>query len=456
MASFRTKDVEDQLKELNRYFSDYTQTPFDALKTAELSVQFAIDPSFGLNKQRFGWYSNENYLDETNIGVVDGKILLNTSATGSDSVRVRSAYPGQYIAHTVSEPGVGARIPSEHLEYDSEGRVSLTHGEISLEVAQWSDTAQQALNAHGVSYESDATYAQVRSGDQNVAFVPQSEWNIDTLDGSGVDDRNPSGVQLRPEDGFVHLFYYTWYGEGAYILAFGNPETQEVLPAHRYVPSEGNPPLEAPNMPVQVTVENQGTADPLACKVGGMQYVTHGSRSEGIGVGTRSIEETRVPASGYIDTPAATANESIDPFAEPGSPLVAVRRLQSDLRFKKGLRLEVNELFADVDSDIFVFIFDEFDPDNANINGSWTQPTSSGGDETGLETNTSLTTYSPSNPEIRGLTFISSSKNSTSTITGDSSSRVPLNATSIMTAVLAPGSNSTTPSPFIANIIEGF
>ena len=456
MASYGIKDVEDQLKDLNDYFSLSTQTPFDALKTAELDVQFAIDPSFGLNKQRFGWYSNRNFLDATNITEDGGKLVLTTTATGTDSVRLRSAYPGQYIAHTVSEPGVGARIPSEHLEYDSEGNVSLTHGEISIDIAQWSDTDQRALNSHGVSYEGDATYHQVRSGDQNVEFVKQENWNIDTLDGSDIEGRNPSGVHLRPEDGFVHLFYYTWYGEGAYILAFGDPNTQRVLPAHRYVPSEGNPPVEAPNMPVQVTVENQGTADPLECRVGGMQYVTHGARKKGVGVGTRSLEETRLPPSGYISTEVVTSNEAVKPFQEPGVPLMAIRRRLGDLRFEKGLRLEVTELFANVKSDIFVFIFDEYDGENANIDGTFTQPSGAGTDDTGLETNTNLTTYTPSNAEIRGVTFISSSKNSTTTITGDSSSRVPLQSTSVITAALAPGSNNTTTAPFIANIVEGF
>jgi len=42
------------------------------------------------------------------------------------------------------------------------------------------------------------------------------------------------------------------------------------------------------------------------------------------------------------------------------------------------------------------------------------------------------------------------------TAPGDSSSRVPLNATSVITAVKGSGENSTSPEPFIANVIEGF
>lgn len=432
-------------------------TPFGAEKTAEVDIQVSIDPSFGLNKQRFGWYSNGNFLDDANITEEKGKLLLSTSATSDDSVRLRSAYPGQYIAHTVSEPGLGATIPEKHLEFADDGTVSLTHGEISLEIAQWSDTNQRALNAHGISFESDATYAQVRAGDQNVAFVPQENWNIDTLDGSG-DAGNPSGKQLRPQDGYTYLFIYSWYGEGAYILAVADPASGKVLPMHWYVPDQNSDSVHSPNMPVQATVENQGTADPLECRVGGMSYITHGSRKAGIGVGTRSVEEARSTATGFIDTPAVFNNEAVDPLAEPGVPLIAVRRDTDQIRFEKALRMEIVDIFANVDSNIYVFVFDEYGDANANINGTFNRPTSTGmsGDETGLETNTDLTTYSPSRAEVRGVTFISSSKNSAVTVTGDSSSRVPLQATSVVTAALAPGANSTAAQPFVATIVEGF
>lgn len=442
--------TQEPIQNLNDLLTKFT--PYDAQKTAELDIQFAIDPSFGLNKQRFGWYSNQNFLDESNIDGVDGKFSLNTTATAGDSVRLRSAYPGQYIAHTLSEPGLGATIPEEHLEF-SNGLVSLTHGEISLDIAQWSDNNQRALNSHGISFEPDATYHQVRAGDTDVAKVAQEDWNIDTVDGNG-----PSGFELRPEDGYIYLFIYSWYGEGAYILAISHPDTSTIIPLNRYVPSQGDDSFHAPNMPVQATVENNGTADPLEALIGGMQYTSHGSRESGIGVGTRSIEEARDPAAGFIDTTVVLNDEAVDPFAEPGVPLLAGRRQVGDLRFEKGLRFELSDLFANVDSDIYLFAFDEYDVPGSGLDGTFSPPTSVGPntDETGVETNTTCTTYSPSTATIRGITYISSSKNSATTVTGDASSRIPLQATEVVTAALGQGENNTTPRPFIATLIEGF
>jgi hypothetical protein len=71
-------------------------TPFDAMKTAEQNVQFAIDPSHGLTKSRYAWYSNENRFDSTFVSEDIGAIGLQTGSSGSDTARIRSAFSGQY------------------------------------------------------------------------------------------------------------------------------------------------------------------------------------------------------------------------------------------------------------------------------------------------------------------------------------------------------------------------
>jgi len=435
----------------------YGDTPYGARKTAELNVQFSIDPSFGLSKHRYGWYSDGVFFDRTHFDTSGSRIGITTSATdGTSSARIRSAYPGQYISHTVAEPGLGAEINESNVERDADNLVSLTHGEISFEVSSIETDTGTGINAHGISYESDATYHQVRVDGQDVAKVPQEDWNIDTMDGSGDLD-NPSGLTLEPEGGYVYQFIYTWYGEGAMILALQDPDNG-IIPLNSYVPTgSANPPVTSPNLPVQVVIQNQGTADSLGATVGGMQFATHGSGD--LATTTRSTEEARHPPAGFISENTTLIDESVDPYQTTLAPLIAARR-NSEREVEKGLRLEVDNVLVNVQSDIYAFIFDEFDPAGANLDGTFSYPRSRNGTEGESEilTNTTCTTYSPTSESVlRGFVFIPSSKNSPTLVTGgDANSRVPLRSTVVVAAALAPGENNTTASPALVKFREGF
>jgi len=436
----------------------YGQTPYGATKTAELNVQFAIDPSFGLSEERYGWYSDGVFLDDTNITEANGRLKLETNAAdGASNVRLRSSYPGQYIAHTISEPGLGAEIDPSNIERDADNLVSLTHGEISLELGSIDTATQTGINAHGISYESDATYHQVRVDQQDVLKTPQKDWNIDTMDGSGDLD-NPSGLKLTPEDGYVYQFIYSWYGEGAMILALQDPDNG-IIPLNSYVPneSEGRPPLSSPNLPIQVTVLNKGTADSLSVTVGGMQYATHGKGD--IKTTTRTTEEARVTGGGFISDQVTLTDESVDPFNSTLSPLVAARR-NSELTVQKSLRFEVDNVLLDCQSDVYAFIFDEFRPGDSGLDGTFSPPKSKGATtrESRILTNTTATTYSPTTDSVlRGFVFIPSSKNDPALIVGgDASSRIPLRSTVIIAAALAPGENATAATPALVKFLEGF
>jgi len=427
------------------------ETPFGARKAAELDIQFSADPSFGLTKERYGWYSNDTLFDSTFFTENGGTIDIETSATSGDSARIRSAYAGQYISHTVAEPGLGLIIPSKHLEYDSNERVSLTHGEISAELVEWDDSTGSGINAIGLSFEPDATYVQVRRGDSNVDFVPQKDWNIDSLDGTG-----PSGVNFRPEDGYVYIFEYSWYGQGSITFKILNANKGEMIPFHR-TNIKGNPPTSTPNMPIQLTIENKTTADPLGARLGGLQFATHGSGNlEGDETG-RTTEETRHTASSYIDTNVTLVNDAIDPFEEPGRPLISARRDLSNLESRTSLSLEVIDFFINSGGDVYIFIFDEFDDANALTNASFGPPISRDAtNESRIETDTSATDYTPQSAALRGMLYVSGDKNAAEVITGDSSAKVPLESTTVVTAALPPGNNSTYAQPALLSLREGF
>ena len=60
------------------------------------------------------------------------------------------------------------------------------------------------------------------SGVGTTVTVPQSEWNRDTLDGSGPNDSNPSGIRLDISKAQIFVSEYEWLGVGAVRVGFIN------------------------------------------------------------------------------------------------------------------------------------------------------------------------------------------------------------------------------------------
>jgi hypothetical protein len=435
---------------------EISKTPWGAQKTADLDIQFAIDPSFGLTKERYGWYSNNTLFDDTFFSESEGKIELETTATSNDSARLRSAYPGQYVPHALAEPGIGASIPTEHLQFAADGTVSLTHGEISITVAEWSDSNDRGMNSMGISYESDATHFQLRSGDSNVALVKQANWNIDTLDGSNDRD-NPSGHQLTPQDGYVYHIFYTWYGQGTAILAVMPSDSEQVVPVHRFSPDANNNVVEQPNLSPTVVVENKGTAEALNCQVGGMQFATHGYRRENP-KNVRETAFTRRTTNSYIDVEGAITNNSYDPNAEPGKPLVAFRRDEGELNSRASISVGLQDIYANSSRAIMLYIWDEFNPGSALTGENFSQPTSRPGtDESRLQGDSEATDYTPSSDAVvRSVIYIDGNKRTPTSVQGRASARLPIEATGVVTAVKAVGRNNTDAQPFKLTVNEGY
>lgn len=429
---------------------DQFSTPYKGLKTAELNVQFTLDPTFGLSRKQYGWYSNEVLFDDTFFTEAQGTIDIETSATSGDVARLRSAYPGQYVSQTLAEPGMGMIIPSEHIERDENNRTSLTHGEISAELVEWDEATNSGINALGLSFEADGTYVQIRRGDNDTRFVHQKDWNIDPMDGTG-----PSGRILKPENGYVYNFPFTWYNQGAVYVVVYDAEVERYIPVHRAT-IDGELLVGTANLPMQITVENKTTADPLGCRVGGMQYSTYGG-----GVAnqaSRVTQETRHTTSDTLTDTVVTSENAIDPFAEPGYPLVAVRRDINNLESRASLSVRIRDLFINVDQDVWLFIFDEFNESSALTNQNFTQPVSTNNSsETRIQTDTSATDYTPSaDSTLRSIQYVSTGQKEVKDISGEGTSQIPLEAATVVTAALTQGSNNTDAQPFLINFEEGF
>jgi hypothetical protein len=62
--------------------------------------------------------------------------------------------------------------------------------------------------------------------------VPQSEWNIDTLDGTGFSTSNPSGIQLDPTKAQIFFSEYEWLGVGSVRVGFAIDG--RFIPVHQF------------------------------------------------------------------------------------------------------------------------------------------------------------------------------------------------------------------------------
>lgn len=430
--------------------------PYDALKTAEQQVQFSNDPSKGINKRRYHWWSNNSMFDLTNITSNDGRgtIDLDTTATGTDTVRVQSSLVGTYIAHTLAQPGIGIDVGTSNVSYDSNNHVQLSHGQVAFGVG-WHDNTTGGWGVGGpvntflgILLEDDGAKAVLISNGNDLGNSPvsQENWNMDKMDGSESSD-NPSGLTFRPDNGYIYNFPYTWYAFGALYVGVIDPETEKFVPFHKFnIPRSS---FDRPNVVPMIMLDNGGVADSLSASLGGMQYVLYGGNSNDSE--ERGTDTSRITPSGYIDTQRVLNNEAVDPSAAIGSPIIAVRR-------ESGVRdtpVRASEIIPETADDIYIFAWDEYDADTAITGGTWREPHDTQFPrETRLEVNTDLTGYTLGTAVSRGWDkhTVSGNKEAASFLGTDD--RIPVDATRIYTAVNAGG--TATDGEFKFRFVEGY
>lgn len=85
--------------------------------------------------------------------------------------------------------------------------------------------AGYASSENGVMLELDGSQLNIikrtaASGIGTTITVPQSEWNLDTLDGTGFSTSNPSGIQLDITKAQIFYTEYEWLGAGSVRCGF--------------------------------------------------------------------------------------------------------------------------------------------------------------------------------------------------------------------------------------------
>lgn len=426
----------------------FKYVPFGPTKTAPEFVQLSVDPSQGLTRKRYAWFSNGARFDQSLVSEVESGIRLETTATGTDTVRIRSAYPGQYISQAEATPGLGAVVDDDIVEIADDGSVSLTHGVIHMGAFYYDATGETPETGLGFTWDTDGWRFFVKSLGDHIGPSPieQSNFGIDKGDGNGH-----SGKVVDPSEGYVWNLPHTWYNEGPLSGGWLNPTNNELEELVR-VSVDGRPSTDTANLPVQVVARNAGTADSLGIEVGGMQYTTYGAGREDLE--RRKTVETRIEDDYITETVSLTEN-AVDPTAEPGSPLVAGQRKADHPSLTlRGTEIEVQP----TPGNVWVFSWDEYDADTA-LDGTFNNPVSPNNDaqETNILTNTTATTYTPEQAVLRGVYYFEGGQDQKVAPTrADADLRIPLEATRVYSAVLSQGSNTSGTNPFSITFEEGF
>jgi hypothetical protein len=422
-----------------------TETPYRARKTAPQIVQFSIDPDFPVSKKRWFYSSNGTDFDKTNITGSPGEIEVATTATGSDTSRLRTAISGEYVSHALAEPGQAVRIPETHLQYESNGAVQLSHGRMIWGAFTYDRATKSIENGLGLILDSSGLSAFLRKESTHIDGSPvaQAEWSRDTVldpgEGSGELDLSAGHTWNEP---------YTWYNANPLTVGYVDSQLDRFRPVHAFTP-DTSPTMGTPNLPIQFIVENQSTADPLECYTGGVQYSTFGGTQEGRNV--RRTPAGRTTENQTIDTATVSSNNAVDPFAEPGVPLLAVRR-----RGRDTMPLNTDSLEIRPTNDIYVFLWDEYDEGTALTGANFRHPhADDSGDESQVEVDTEATAYSPETAVLRDAIPLQGADTTDVTVADErTGNAVPDLATRLVTA--AHRGNAADVDPIRARLTEGY
>lgn len=419
----------------------FNVSPFGATKTAQQFTQLSVDPSQGLTRKRYGWFSNESIFDTSLVADSEAGVKLTTDRADPDSeARIHSAYPGQYISQSVASPGLGVVVDDENVTDD--GR-ALTHGEVFTGAFYWDPILKQVSTGTGFKWSADGWEFFVKSLGVHLGPSPVSyeDFNIDGEVGKDTIDIS---------NGYIFNTPYTWYNEGPISGAYVNPASNKIEELVRVVVN-GRPTFATPNLPIQMVVRNDGTADSLGVNLGGLQYTTYGAGRDELE--RRNTPVPRITPSDFVPAGVVTTNGVVDPSAEPGVPIVAYQR--QDDRGDLNLRQAATKA-TPVGSDVWLFFWDEYDPATA-LDGVFDEPVVPNfeGRESAVLTNTTATTYTPEIATIRGVEKFEGGKNKeVDPSETKATSRIPIGATRVVTAIGDGG--SATLNPVNVLIEEGF
>lgn len=144
---------------------------------------------------------------------------------------------------------------------------SVTPTEGPRNTGNYSLTMNTAVGAVG-------SFARTRAGEfMSEEFVPQYEWNVDTMDGSG-----PSQKVLDVTKGNVYSIAFQWLGFGGITMSIENADSNRIVPVHqfKYANSAVTPSLNTPSMQLAYVTSATTTATEASISMSSGAFFIHG------------------------------------------------------------------------------------------------------------------------------------------------------------------------------------
>ena len=151
-------------------------------------------------------------------------------------------------------------------------------------------------------------------------MIPQSQWNVDTMDGSNG-PKNPSGFQIIPTKMQMVAMQWTWYGAGFIDWMMRGPEGKYVT-VHRLRNNNLNNEawMRAGNLPVRYEVQNESARTNTVGSTTGTGTAGYSLSASDTVMTVQDTTQFPVPAAGYsqavlVDNEIITYTGKVNTYA---------------------------------------------------------------------------------------------------------------------------------------------
>lgn len=245
--------IVDSISDKSVEINNLPMSAFDEVRTVERSKVIELKSIFGKSNLR-DIYTEVGGTITNNIG--DSTFSLNVSGA-TDNVILRSAERSRYVAGIQGEVGMAVKVP-----------LTLTGNQvIKVGLFDTNNGFYFRQSSSGVEF------AILRVGVETI--IPRDIWNVDKLDGTGR-----SGVVLDLSKGIIVRILFSWYGYGAikFTINLTDPKTniQTNYLAHVFQSPDALTSVANPNLPLSVSLSNNGTAATTSVQVAGRQFSVMG------------------------------------------------------------------------------------------------------------------------------------------------------------------------------------
>lgn len=366
------------------YISSVFDERFNSLRVGKISHNnemgvyqmqniFSYQSTWGISARR-------DVIDKSGTGDVgpntNGAIEVKSGTAGSSFAVLDTARRGEYQPGKTAEGGIGMRVTS----------LPTLDGKIELGCFDDRNGFFFRITASGPSIV-------IRRAGLEIEEVPQSQWNIDKMNGAGSAEGNPSERTFDPATAYIYGVRYSYYGVGTIVFTVQLPATDgetemEQVVLHRYVPTLF-PSTTDPNKQLRVAVDNGTASENVAVDIGGRRYDIFGFfEPEARFTGEYRYKQTVTVANGM--TPIIGFKKKAEFPAGRG---------------ENSVNVSVSEYSLTTTSDAVFYIME-----GGNINGDWTVPRNFNNTEISVESNVNATTFSGGNP-VYGPFFVNGGGN---------------------------------------------